>query len=429
MKHRTLLSIAFAVSALIVVSSCQKEESDIFEKPSSDRVSDYLASFRDILTTPEKGWVMYYYPGSDYAASIMTLDFTETEVTVASELDPEVKATSYYKLDANDGAAICFDTYNPILHLDATPSLFYYEARKGDFDFRIISYSEKEIVLQGRRTDHFCRLVPLEKSSTDFLKAVRKNSDDFGIYYFVGKVGNGDVEGEFDLESRTFYLGRVGGPAEERVSTKFLFTEDRIILYQPVRYNGVSFSEFTYGDGTSSTEVSSSGVTFHKVIPDGFMTYDSYLGKYNMVLNGRTCPVELKPNKINKSYFLTGLSSNFDIEVNYSSSNNGIIYIVFQKIASENGLDIVLCPFDYEEGYLTWSIGVGVIGEVDNPSLPDFTVKFFDNGLWSGNEATGFILWTLNSSGKSAGSPTDKKWRFVDGNYYFTNPVMKKIAE
>ena len=66
-------SIVIVAAALLSLTSCLKDQTDVFETPSSQRMQDYLANVRSLLTdsSNKNGWVLSYYPGKDYATCYM----------------------------------------------------------------------------------------------------------------------------------------------------------------------------------------------------------------------------------------------------------------------------------------------------------------------------------------------------------------------
>ena len=109
MRKLKLISI-FAFVSFIVFPACQQLEPDVFDKPSSARMSDFLEDIRATLVAEQYGWTMDYFPGSNYAGVTYALKFTEQTVTAALETNPTVSETSSFALKTDDGAVLSFDT-------------------------------------------------------------------------------------------------------------------------------------------------------------------------------------------------------------------------------------------------------------------------------------------------------------------------------
>ncbi|MDT3356415.1 MAG: DUF4302 domain-containing protein [Bacteroidota bacterium] len=425
MKSRILLSIAVATSALVSFSSCQKETEDIFKEPVSARVSASVAEIKKVLTEAENGWSFYYFP-SNGVPSMMTLTFTDTKVSVSSEADPSKVVSSYYSVRASEDVSLLFDTYNSILHADATPSITQYQANKGDFDFKVVKCTPEEIELHGTRFGSICRMYPLEGSSRDFLQKVKDNSERFVIGSVSAKIGGGDVVATFDLLNRVFSIGRLGAKSNEITSLPFIINDKNVQLYQPLPYNGKVLYDFSFD--IENARMQSGDVVFDWVKPEGYMTYDSYVGKYTMTANDKSFPVELKVKKESKSYDLVGLNPNYNVEVVYDAGN-GALGIVFQSLGVYDGASYVLCPWDSITTYYTWTPGVGIRSTTEDNTIPNFTLSFVDNGVWDGYKADSFLIRKLDSTGKPTNDSPASAMFFATGSYALVTPTMTKIAE
>ena len=121
MKKIFSILLTVAVSAF-AFSSCVKDDEEVFEKSASVRLSEALTSAQKVLTGASNGWAMYYYPDPDqsYGGYMYTMKFTDTEVTVASELFDE-SYTSLYKMTTDNGPVLSFDTNNYAFHYFSTP--------------------------------------------------------------------------------------------------------------------------------------------------------------------------------------------------------------------------------------------------------------------------------------------------------------------
>jgi hypothetical protein len=146
----------------LLLTSCLKDQEDLFTDSASARTTKYLAEVQDVLTSAENGWLLNYYPDREqsYGGAVYTLQFDDEQVTVSSEIagDPNYTETSTYILNNEDGPVLMFDTYNQLMHYFATPSgssgAGGYEAYDGDFIFIILGISEDKntITLKGNRS-------------------------------------------------------------------------------------------------------------------------------------------------------------------------------------------------------------------------------------------------------------------------------------
>lgn len=153
--NRLRIYIVFVLS-LLAISSCVKDEKDIFGESSTKRINSVLNEYEKLLTEASNGWVLAYYPeDSKYGGFNLYLTFSkEGEVTITSERPllskTDEKSVSQYKLKPDMGPVLSFDTYNKILHQlsDPNPDGMGYE---GDYEFVILKADENKFELKGKK--------------------------------------------------------------------------------------------------------------------------------------------------------------------------------------------------------------------------------------------------------------------------------------
>ncbi len=187
-KIHIILSIVF----LGMLTSCLKDQEDTFDKSADVRVREAIAADYKILASAENGWLMQYYPSpyQTFGGYNVIMKFTEDgKVTVDTEqditaaaasagvLNPATTATeSLYKITQSAGVVLSFDTFNEIFHLFSTPDAPVGgetgEGLQGDYDFEIISASESEVVLKGKRSGNYAKMVPMTGDWDDYFSQV-----------------------------------------------------------------------------------------------------------------------------------------------------------------------------------------------------------------------------------------------------------------
>ena len=428
MRKMKFISI-FAAVSIAILPACQQLESDVFDAPSSARLSDFLEDIRTTLAAEQYGWTLDYFPGSGYAGVTYALQFTKQQVTATLETNPTVSASSTYVLSNDDGPVLSFDTYNTVLHAYATPDQRNYQAKGGDFEFEIRSFdkAKKEIVMIGKRSRNHCTLRPLSKPAEEYFAGVKEFESTLAVPAAAGTVDGKEYELYLDSGIRSISITEKGAENEEAetLTVRYVLTENTLRFSQPFSIGSVEFDEWTYD--TQAETLNGSGVSFLKFIPPGYVTYEEYLGDYtfyyyNKAGNFRVQLVEDEPGR---TFRMKGFSSFFEPVLSFDGGRGRLSWVK-QTIGGSGSLEYILAPWDTDAGYLTWSDGVGVTGSVDDNSVKDFVITFADNGVWEDYKASGWLIWSMNGS-SSAGAVSS--WTTATGSYQCPGPFeMHKIV-
>ena len=159
----------------LTMTSCLMEEKELFDKTPAERMEAYLEGYRDMLASAEGGWLLKYFPDEDqsYGGYSYILQFKRDSVTAYFELakDLTVAKSSLYKMTPDDGPVITFDTYNEYIHHFATPNISDYQAKHGDYEFRIVGKNDdgSEIYMKGKRTNNDYTLVKFTGNPVEYL--------------------------------------------------------------------------------------------------------------------------------------------------------------------------------------------------------------------------------------------------------------------
>ncbi|MBR1576631.1 MAG: DUF4302 domain-containing protein [Bacteroidales bacterium] len=426
---------ALILSAWVLLPSCQQLEPDVFDKPSSARLSDFLEEVRTALSSEQQGWTLDYFPSSQYAGVTFVLNFTDQKVTASLETDPATKVTSTYALKTDNGPVLSFDTYNKVLHAYATPNSSQYQAMGGDFEFEIRSFDKeaREIVMIGKRSRNTCTLRPLTQSAEEYFAAVKRYENSLTVAAFEGSIGDSLVVGFIDDATRTISISPKDDESQS-VDVRYVVTDKALRLMTPLTYNGVEFKEFVVDSATET--VSGADCSFHKIIPKGYLSFDQLLGQYNLSYNGGTFTVTLEDDGTGKGFNLAGLSSAWKLPVRYHSGRGRLAFNV-QQIGASSTHTYWFCALDASANQFSWSENCGMYSEVDDEFKPDFTLSFVDDGKYDGgDEWTGWVSFYVTAFSGSPSSDTydyeslPSSWNFADGQSYLQGPItIQKIVE
>lgn len=434
--YKLFIASLLAVSTL-ALQSCLKNQEDIFEESSSQRMQAALDNAKTVLTSSENGWIFDYYPDRDlsYGGFVYTVAFDQTHATVRCELAPELVEKSLYKLSSDNGPVLSFDSYNTLMHFFATPSSGLYEAYDGDFEFMIMDVTEDLITLRGKRTGNKMYLRRLTEDAADYIKAIDHVVEYNIISEFTGSEAAEGISCENDANIRYMEFSYSADENSQTAGEYYLTTPGGIRFKNPVEINGITISELSYNyDSASSTatfsgnDIAGNRLTFTGSLPETFSFFDDYIGDFTFkYYNGtRSINVSIEGDKASGEYTIKGFNPNYDLYATYNKLY-GCLELCGQTVAQVGSTNIRLAP---------WSLGGG--GNL-YPSSTTYGIIFIKDpqnpGTFLAEPNTeafatdSFILWMTDLSGTSLGQlPTSNTAWLINGSTqvaYITSLVKK----
>lgn len=263
--------IYILLAAIVILPSCLKDDKDIFDDSSANRMSKALEEYQKVLESKPNGWLMSYYPGRESASEVKAgynylVKFKEGRVTAALDYDiidynvpgntgvsypSGTEVSSFFKMIGDEGPILSFDTNNALLHYFCSPTSAKPYADYGDYEFTVISASSDSIVLRGKRYRNKMIMTPIPEGETwsqclANIKNIRNiiNHSLYGIEFFVdGKSV------EVARLARGFTFTIVSDDVTETVTAAYRCTENGIQFYKPIEINGVYIQNFKYEGG------------------------------------------------------------------------------------------------------------------------------------------------------------------------------------
>lgn len=292
---KKIYNLLFLVLA-VAFTACTHEEEDLFAESSAQRVDAALKADLKVLTTPDNGWLMEYFPATmqEYGGYNMLLAFGEDgKVTVASEIaSPTTTLTSHYSLKQSAGVVLSFDTYNDIFHAFSDPSAplggdkgYGFE---GDYDFLILEATAEKVVLKGKKTGGYAVLTPMQGNWAEYITSIHESEASMDFPKFELYVGDTKAGVSIAYRTLTFAYTDEQGNAVTKTAS-YIITPTGYKFYQPIEVNGKEISGFTFDAANSIfTELSDNSITLVPIIPpineqfvggDWFIAY-SKLGSF-----------------------------------------------------------------------------------------------------------------------------------------------------
>ena len=249
MKIKHIFLYLLLAMPSFLLQSCLKDQEDTFDKPSSERMEEYLQAAQDTLVNAPYGWALDYYPESNqsYGGYAYTIQFTKDHATVRYENKPDDGTeTSLYKMKQDDGPVLSFDSYNTFLHTYATPSDGQYRGKEGDFEFVIDSVGSDLVKVHGKKSLNTMYLHKLTEPAANYMAKVVDKGDSFILSEADCEVNGTPYELVFtDLTNRQVSIYANG---HYLTSTAYNFTDKGIRLYQAYTVNGVKVQDINYDD-------------------------------------------------------------------------------------------------------------------------------------------------------------------------------------
>lgn len=259
---RNLLYVLIFLFSLCF-QACVEDEKDIFDTPSTERLSETLKKYQQILTEVPNGWIMEYYPKGNcaYGGYLILLSFTEEEVAMSSETNP-TPVSSLYSLKGDTGPVLSFDTYNEVFHFFSDPQVPGLEGLgyEGDYEFVIMGQEKDELILEGKKTGNTIRMKPLpaDQSWNETLASIQHiiqvTTPPEGCCYSMEVDGNPvliERKGRALLPEtggRTLELDYVNGSDTLTLNVPFIYTTTGIKFYQPVQIGGKEIQYFDWSE-------------------------------------------------------------------------------------------------------------------------------------------------------------------------------------
>lgn len=421
MKTRYIWFLASALAAGVSLQACLKEQEDVFDESPSARMTEYLDNAKRILTAPENGWLMYYWPNSklSYGGFSYVVKFSEESVEVGFELsdDPSATKSSLYRMGSDNGPVLSFDTNNDFLHYFSTPSSKLYQGYGGDFEFTLLEAEAGHVKMQGRRSGNIIMMYPMTEDMTEYFTDVAAVSENFVISGMEGTVGGQEVKAAVDLDYRQVDF-TVGG---ETIRKAFRFTRDGICLHDPVEIGGVQVEALSFDPETYKMSIAGTNEVLQGTVPEGHRRWEEYAGDYWLVYNREdeadvqydSVRVSLVQGDKNSTYLMKGLNDNYDVAWAYNRMKGVLTWGVQTLGYMDNGYEVRLIAMDGKTTGFTWPSNT-VLGMTQWNGSEDAPVyRIIPQYTWSSTRHSySFYLCCWDGSTRKSAPAANTGWRF-----------------
>lgn len=267
---KKLIYIALALPA--VLTSCFKDDTDIFGESAANRTAAAVEELDEALRSAPAGWVVDYYPESTqaYGGISMLMAFGRNDsASIATEIAPAPEA-SLYRVRAEEGVLLTFDTYNSALHNFSTPSTSggngYGYGYEGDYEFFLSSMTGNAIELVGKKTRNriVMRRMAADADWTAYLDSV--STVDAAAYSLSNQYTLTVGETRYFKQASLSDSRRLTLP--DGTNTATVFTSRGFRLYEPLTIDGTEVSEFVYNFDAAAPAFTAVGAAGIRLNPE-----------------------------------------------------------------------------------------------------------------------------------------------------------------
>ena len=364
----------------LLLGSCFKDNEDIFDSPAAERIAQALREYQEVLVSSEYGWSMEYYPqGSQaYGGYMYTLQFTSSEVKVRMDLSPGKEESSLWRLISDNGPVLTFDTYNSLLHYFSTPYSDLYQGLEGDYEFILMSKTDTQIILQGKKTGNkivMNKLTVPAKEYMDKVEYTKKNA--------IAPIYKMNVNGEeVSIEkgaNRTFTLNYEDGGKVISTEVPYIYTDTGIRFYQPVTILGSSIESMQYSveQDILSTDNGNAQISFE-------------LMKVNEFFAQSKASWYFSPDEMSDFVLTYWKYTDRQLATNFAEATTGLSFIYLGYYKDESTYAVVTGATRIDNSSIAWwsyySFDFIPVKNTENEIELDFTNKGYINGgaFWTG---------------------------------------------
>ena len=269
---RKLYNIIIAIVAIVSLASCTGEVDDIFDRSSAARMTEAIATDRQMLVDAPNGWLMQYFCENTYGGYNVFVKFNDDNTaTVANEVfELGSRETSHYKLEQSMGVVLSFDEYNELFHFfsaPANPNGIGDDGigMRGDFEFRVISATADRFELEGKK--HGARIVMTRLADgvdwDDYITRVRQTEQTLQTRSY--DLVNSQQQDTLRLTSNYRAFTYHDAQTDQDVVVPYIVTPGVVHLSQPITVSGVAVDSLSLSSGGEWT--AQGGISLQPVVP------------------------------------------------------------------------------------------------------------------------------------------------------------------
>lgn len=265
----------------LLLPACTYRIEDVFDKSSSERISEAIAKTGEVLKGASDGWIMEYYADERYGGYNVICKFNQDNtVTVQSEIYGTQTSSSHYKIDQSQGVVLSFDEYNEVFHFFSNPANpagvgSNGTGMGGDFEFRVISAEPDEVIIKGKKHGSMISMKPLAAGTdwTGYLEQALEMEDLMSTSGYNLHFGETVISATASYRRITFNDPETGAAKY----IPFIYTPEGMRFYKEFEFAGKKVSElkysaadgFCYAVGDASVYIEPKDIPLSELITSG----------------------------------------------------------------------------------------------------------------------------------------------------------------
>lgn len=153
----------------IFISSCTLIEADLFDLSPTERINKPLKDITAQLQQAKNGWALEYFATETSQGYTLLIKFnTNGQAFVAGKNDQTrnylLTDSCFYKMVADDGPVLTFNTFNKIIHAFSNPENPNGIGLGGDYEFIVMKAEATQLTLIGKKNGAHILLNKLDES-------------------------------------------------------------------------------------------------------------------------------------------------------------------------------------------------------------------------------------------------------------------------
>ncbi len=372
---KKIFGILLCASVLLPLSSCFKQEDDIWEQSSAQRTEAKVNEYYELLTSAENGWVMEYFANESEKGYPIIVKFDAHKNVLMAANNAVSSGGAYkeqngnYEIISDQGPVLTFNVNNSLLHTFADPSSDGI-GHNGDYEFVIYEGDSEHFKMKGKKhgLEVYLYKMPADQDWETYYDKITEHMDAmFSTQVPELTMTAGGLNYTISVSDGVMvFLPEGGDPATDAVSDPFVVRLDGTVHFC-TPFEGRNFDlalqNFKLSEDGSKLECIDEGQTGVISGPslidqllnasltwdidaslDGTGAYANMSGElaaaYDAVVKG----AEALGMTVDCGVVFDALTSSFALQVNIhsSSSSNPMIALFYMELnPSDGGISIV----------------------------------------------------------------------------------------